>query len=297
MSPTGEQYTIRADRFEAVVTELGATLRCLSASGRDLVMPFSDSASPWACQGQHLVPWPNRVRDGHYELNGVRQQLPLTEPERSNANHGLGLWVPWTLVEHTDSSVEQRLVIYPQPGWPGLLQVGIRQHVSAAGLQVDVTATNLGSTTVPFGYGAHPYLTVLDRPIDELVLSVPFGRMLRVDDRLLPIGIDDVTDSPLDFRQPHMIADCVFDTGFTAPCKAGRWQVTLSDAEQRTVVWADASMGWVQLYSPPNRTALAVEPMTCGPDAFNQGPTHSDVRWLAAGDSVNLAWGIADSAA
>ncbi len=296
-SPTGEHYAIRADHFEAVVTELGATLRRLTASGNDLVMPFDADASPWGCQGQHLVPWPNRIREGRYELNAVAHQLPLTEPDRGNASHGLGLWVPWALVEHNESSVVQRLVIYPQPGWPGMVEVRLRQALSAAGLQVDVTATNLGRTTIPFGYGAHPYLSVLGRPIDQLELSLPFGRMLQVDDRLRPIKITEPTPL-MDFRLPHLIGACSFDTGFTgATCVGGRWQVTLAAGQRRTTLWADSSMPWVQLFSPPSRRALAVEPMTCGPDAFNEGPTHDGVRWLAAGESVCFTWGITDAGA
>ena len=41
---------------------------------------------------------------------------------------------------------------------------------------------------MPFGYAAHPYLTVGEATVDEVDLRVPAASYLRVDDRLLPVS-------------------------------------------------------------------------------------------------------------
>ena len=57
-----------------------------------------DEISP-ASAGQLLAPWPNRIRDGRYTFEGTAYQLPLTEPGKHNAIHGLSNWSRWRLAE------------------------------------------------------------------------------------------------------------------------------------------------------------------------------------------------------
>ena len=55
-----------------------------------------------------------------------------------------------------------------------------------------VEATNIGAAELPFGYGAHPYLTVGEATVDEVAVTVPAASYLEVDDRLLPTKISPV---------------------------------------------------------------------------------------------------------
>ena len=159
-APTGEQYEIVSGAYRAVITEVGATLRSLSADGRDVVRGFGVEEMSRAGRGQNLIPWPNRIRDGRYTFNGVSHQLALSEPARNNATHGLARYAPWVLVDKKPDAVTNRVRIHPQPGWPGALEAMITHQVGADGLTVTVEATNIGAEELPFGYGAHPYLTV-----------------------------------------------------------------------------------------------------------------------------------------
>ena len=156
--PTGTQYEISHGPWQAIVTEQGATLRSLHYEGTDVIKSFDADQSPTSSQGQQLLPWPNRIRDGHYTFDGMEQQLAVSEVDRHNAIHGLVAWSRWSLVEHTDTSVTQTIRIMARPGWPGTISVRLTHRLSDAGLAVEVTARNVGTTAVPFGYAAHPYL-------------------------------------------------------------------------------------------------------------------------------------------
>jgi aldose 1-epimerase len=296
--PTGEQYEISAGGCTAVVTEVGATLRSLTMGGHDILHGFAVETSPTGGRGQQLLPWPNRIRDGRYVFDGVTQQLPLSEPARHNASHGLGRNVPWVLFDRHPDQVTLRLRIYTQPGWPGILEARITYTVGADGLTVDVTATNLGSSPLPYGYGAHPYLTVGEKVVDDVTLTIPAASYLAVDDRLLPTELLPVEKTSFDWRTGRRMADASLDTAFTDLSRdaGGRWEVSVALADRCTYLWGDGGTNWVQVFSggPYRDWSVAVEPMTCGPNAFNEGPTHADLIVLQPGATTSCSWGICE---
>jgi aldose 1-epimerase len=298
--PTGEQYEISSGNHRAVITEVGATLRSFSVDGRDVVNGFGVQDKVSGGRGQNLIPWPNRIRDGRYTFDGTTQQLPLTEPARRNASHGLARYVPWVLVDHKADSVTNRIRIHPQPGWPGTLESTITHQLSQDGLTVTVEATNAGTTDLPFGYGAHPYLTVGESTVDEVALTVPATSYLEVDDdRLLPLKLSPVEGTAYDLREGRVLGSMSLDTAMTdlARDSDGRWRVRLVLGDRFAELWGDETMRWTQVFTggPKRDLSVAVEPMTCGPDAFNAGPTHDDMRVLAPGETFVGQWGISGS--
>jgi aldose 1-epimerase len=137
IAPSGEQITIVAGDQQAVVVEVGGGLRSYSVGGRDLVDGYSADEMSSSGRGQVLIPWPNRLQDGTYDFDGQRHQLPLNEPERRNAIHGLVRWAPWTIVGREPDRVTMEHVLYPQPGYPFSLRIRIEYELSHGGLKVD----------------------------------------------------------------------------------------------------------------------------------------------------------------
>ncbi len=186
-----------------------------------------------------------------------------------------------------------------QPGYPWTLDLTARYAVSADGLAVTVTAANLVDEPAPFAAGAHPYVRLDAGPVDGWELAVPADTALEVDDRKIPVARRPVDGTDLDFRTPRPIGSTVVDTAFTDLGRdvAGRATVTVRGAGGGVQVWMDEHHRWVQVYTaddlPEARAALAVEPMTAPPDAFNSG---DDVIRLAPhgspGDAVTFTWGI-----
>ncbi len=293
--PTGEQYEISSGEHSAVVCEVGATLRSYTVSGRDVLRGFGVEEEVHKGHGQQLLPWPNRIRDGRYTFGGAEQQLALSEPKTHNAIHGLVRWVDWRLMEKTSASVRQRVVVRPQPGWPATLEATITHRVDEDGLEVQVTAVNLSHAPCPFGYAAHPYLTVGEDTVDEIEVQLPAASWLDVDDRLLPVALKDV-DAKHDLRTAVVLGDRGFDTAFTNLDRDGdgRWRVHLRRGRRQATLWADESFSWLQVFTGDHLRdiSMAVEPMTCGPDAFNDGVTHDSMLVLPPGGRFNGLWGI-----
>ncbi len=72
-----------------------------------------------------------------------------------------------------------------------------------------------GSWACPYGSGAHPYLTLGNGDIDDVVLRVPARTVLRSDDRGIPIGTVAVDGTELDFRSAREIGETKLDNGYT----------------------------------------------------------------------------------
>jgi aldose 1-epimerase len=304
LAPSGEQYEIGGGGYRAVVTEAGATLRLLEHEGRPLLDGFPPDRMASGGRGQLLAPWPNRLRDGRYRVAGTTHQLALSEPRRHNASHGLVRWVSWTLEEQTPGSVSLVYRLVAQTGYPWTVDLHVLYDLSAEGLTVTQTATNMSGTAAPYAVGAHPYLLAgptAAGPVDGWRLTLPAASRLLTDDRLLPTGREDVTGTDHDFRGGRVIGGTVLDTAFTdLDHEHGRVHVEVLDPDSGvgTVLWGDRNVRWLQVYSADDagetaRRSLAVEPMSAPPDAFNSG---EDLVLLSPagerGDEHSLSWGL-----
>ena len=287
ISHLGTRYRITKHNVTAVIGEVGATLHSLTWNGTEILDGLQDDEPflPWF--GTSLAPWPNRVRDGRYTFNGEELQLPINEPSRSCALHGLAYALEWRLVERSDTHVTLSTVIYPQVGWPAICQLYSRFEIVDGGLTVSWESKNVGDVAFPFGYGSHLYLRFDE--IADVELESPFTQELFVDERLLPTSLDEVSDEH-DFRKPRPLSDVVMDTAFTAAPEG--WEINLTGSNRRVTLWADGHHRWVQMFTHPERPSIAVEPMTCGPDAFNEGVTHDDLIRLNPGEATSGTWGI-----
>jgi aldose 1-epimerase len=298
--PSGIQHEIRHADQVAVVTEVGATLRAYSVGGLDVLDGFSVDEPSSAGRGQVLAPWPNRLDGGRYEFDGRRGAAPIDEPEPGNAIHGLVRWLPWLLASKTDEAVALGCVLHPQPAYPWRLELGLEHRFVKDGLEVVARATNASAEAAPFGIGFHPYLTV-GIPVDDVRLTIPASRRLTTDDRALPVGEEDVAGTEFDFTVGRPVGATRLDTCFTGLARGsdGRSRARLesTDGGHGIEVWADEAFGYLQVYTGDTleptsrrRQAVAIEPMTCPPNAFASG---ADVIRLEPGASWSGAWGIA----
>lgn len=295
MTRTGEQFCIEAGNYRATVVEVGAGLRELWHGEHAVTAAYpADLLTPRCC-GCVLVPWPNRIRDGQYSFAGVDYQLPLTEPLLHNASHGLARWARWSAVQRAADRIRLEIDLVPQTGWPFELRCSIEYRVDAErGLIVSATAQNHGEQSAPFGFGAHPYLSIDDVPLAEVELRIPAQSYLTLDDRKLPTGRLPVDGTSYDLRELGPLGQLRLDDCYTDLITSGGTGVAeLRAAEHTTTLWWDPSITALQVYTPEvlfdARTAIAIEPMSCPPNAFNSG---DDLVVLAAGEQWAARWGI-----
>ncbi|MFJ6653775.1 aldose 1-epimerase family protein [Microbacterium sp. NPDC091313] len=306
---SGTQHVLRAGDAEAIVAGVGASLRAYTHEGRDLVVPFdADEVRP-GYRGTTLAPWPNRVVDGRYTFAGEELQLALTEPTRAHALHGLLAWTEYQPTDKGASHVTLTAVVEPQTGYPWRVTVTTTYSLDARGLHQSVSVRNDSDGAAPWGTGPHPYLRAGGGRVDDWTLHLPAGRVLETtEDRLIPTTLSpvEVDASRFDYRSARTIGAAEIDHAYTALERDadGRATVTVTDAAGTgaAISW-DAACPWVQVHtadqpdgeaSAAHRIGLAVEPMTCAPDAFNAGRYDFDAGLivLEGGGEHTASWTI-----
>ena len=294
------EYEIRDGDYTAVITAQGAALRQLLHQGRDLVVPFPAGGPIPDYRGIIAAPWPNRIADGRYTIDGVEYEVPVNEPERGCALHGLVFPLDWTLLSHEESSVTLSCTVEPAPAATRM------NCASTSSTGCPLPACTAGSprrtsaaAAAPYGVCPHPYLVAGPAPLENWILEAPAASFLEVTpDRLLPKETRSVAGHEFDFRAGRAIGATEIDHAFTdiAFDGDGQARVLVRDPGGTGVGMAwDRKCRWLQIHTAdkqppaPNRLGLAVEPMTCPPDAFNSG---QDVVELGPGTSHHASWRI-----
>lgn len=306
------------DESTAVISPIGASLLSFAVGERPVVVPMG------AFDGAVLAPWPNRIADGRFDFNGRSHLLPITEPERQTALHGLVAGVEWTVAKRTECAVSLEFSLKPSEGYSFTFALSIDYELAEAGLSVRARARNLGTDAAPFGFGFHPWLspgvvaeTSTRGLVDEAQLLVPATTWFEPDDRLIPSGVrpfDDGTVIPADhaaeesacivckdFRAIRTIGGAVLDDAFGSPRRGsdGWSRARLKGADDREIVVA---MGpgfrtWQVctgdgLGDDLARQAIAIEPMTCPPNAFATGTAEEDFDVVAPGQDLSVEWSL-----
>jgi len=283
LPPSGEQFLLESGTARAVVTEVGATLRSLELGGEEVLLSFAEHELCHDGRGQVLAPWPNRLGEGSYSFDGVEGVAPLNEPERHNAIHGLVRWSSFRPALRSASEVVLETLLQPQPAYPWRLRLVVLYSLTDRELAVTVVATNESGRPAPFGVGFHPYFAA-PRGAGAAAVALPAARHLLLDERGLPTGSEAVASSANGalLSGEEALGEAHFDDCYAAlPAGAdGRWSVVftpVAGAPRRLALRGDGAFSHVMLYSADQlsgnerRSAVAIEPMTCPPDAFRSG--------------------------
>ena len=304
---------LACDESTAAISPIGASLVRFSVGDRPIVVPMN------AFDGAVLAPWPNRIDGGRFDFAGDSHQLPITEPERNTALHGLVADVEWSVVERTESTVSLEYALEPTEGYPFEFSLQVDFELAEAELRMRARALNTGSAPAPFGFGFHPWLSGgAGELVDEAQLVIPAARWYETNERLIPTAVrpfDDGTAVPADhvsddsacmvckdFRALRLIGGTVLDDAFGQPRRGddGWSRARLKGTDLREVI---VGMGpgfrtWQActgdgLDEDLARRAIAIEPMTCPPNAFAAGEAGVDFDVVAPGDELVVEWSIA----
>lgn len=298
--PSGEQFEIRLGDQRATIVEVGGGIREYVVGDLVVLDPYPLEEMCDGAHGMPLIPWPNRLRDGRYSFDGQEHQLALTEPEAGNAIHGLVRWRNWQALERSEERVLVGTRLHPLQGWPFPLDVSIAYTLTDQGLTVETTVSNIGPRPCPLGLGQHPYLSAGSGwKVDECRLHLGAAtRILTDPDRQLPTGREAIRGTDRDFRSPRMLDAVRLDDAFTEleRDRDGLAWVTLGRPDGHTAeLCCDVSYGVIQVYSGDTlaparrRLGLAVEPMTCPPNALQSG---EGIIRLDPGQAHVGRWGV-----
>jgi aldose 1-epimerase len=286
------EVVLRSGEARLAVDLRGGGLRRLVVGGWDVLDGYAAGTVPAGGRGTVLVPWPNRLQDGRWRWQGQELQLDVRSSDQPHAMHGLLRWQPWTVLDATDDAATVGTVLEPHPGYPFRLAVAVDYALTADRLAVTVRARNIGGPAAPFGAGMHPYLHVgaaEDGGISAAELTVGARTALGTDAGL-PTGERHRFDGDV-----GRIGHRALDTPLTDLERDddGWARVQLRGPAGELELAVDRSWPWLQLYTGDTlpegqrRRSLAVEPMSCPPNALADG---LDVVVLEPGGEWSGTW-------
>jgi len=291
MALTGQRIEVTAGDYRVDVSANGAALAGLWHRGVAVTVDQPSNQLPLKGNGQVLMPWPNRIRNGRYAFDGVEYKLSLTDPARGNASHGLVRWSRFKVTAHQADAITLACDLVPQPGYPFEIAVQVQYRLEPeTGLTVKAHATNKGEKAAPFGAGFHPYFDLGTLDLDHASIEVPAKTIVRTDAQAIPTGRSSVAGTPYDLSQLRPLGTLRLDHAFTDLTGD---RVTVGVGGRRVALWWDDAFSFVQVFTPAEisfgRRGIAIEPMTCAADAYNSG--EGLVR-LEPGASWDGTWGI-----
>jgi len=260
--------------YSAQIDLKSANLLSLKKNGVHVTSNFSNRSSLNLYSGKLLAPWPNRIKEGRYHFNKRNFQLALNDRIENSALHGLIDKTVWKIVHFEKDLLVLCSKLESAIGYPFELEFKIQFKILFEGLKILVITKNISEITCPFGIGFHPYFTSGNKlKINNMKLKIP-ADMVFDNSMDKNNSIFSKKNARIDFRSGKIIGDTELNHAFRI--KNHMQDIDLIDSfKKRKYVRPLQGVSWVHVYSldfaPPEiaRSAIAIEPMSCPPNAFN----------------------------
>jgi aldose 1-epimerase len=272
----------KTGEYVSIIPEFGANVNeiVLSKNGELCSLVDGDKTfeelikNDWY-KGAKLVPFPNRINDGKYSFESNQYQLDINFPSQHHAIHGLVYNKEFSLRQANASKNAVSVELWhnytgENKGYPFHFSINITYSLSDKGFECQTIIKNIDSRNIPMADGWHPYFK-LDEKVDNLYLRLPSSKKILVDKNMIPDGKIDKFGN---FKRLTKIEGQNFDDGFSLSGRIGIARTEIYNEEKKLmlVVWQETGKmkyNYLQVFIPPDRESIAIEPMTSIADAFN----------------------------
>lgn len=279
----------------AVYPELGGTVRSLAlvpADGDTAVSILAGDKeeefvqNPWF-RGRILFPFCDRIPGGVYRFEGREHRLPPNQ-EDGSAIHGLIYDRPGAIRELSADRLRLRWILGEDPGYPFPVELEVDYRLTRSAASLAFRASNIGKSPAPVGFGWHPYFTLPDTAAKDLQLMIPCESFVEVEEDLAPTGrLLSVSDAEgrYDFRSPRPLGREEYDIAFPADPGEEGLVASIASSRYRIDLRISGDLQYFQLFTPPDRESVALEPISNVTDAFNRNDMGMQI--LAPGEKLS----------
>jgi aldose 1-epimerase len=302
------QYNLRntgTGEYVSVIPAFGATINQVALKKANTVFELIDGCKTYdelisegksKFKGSKLFPFSNRIADGRYIFANEVYNFPVNFPHEKNSIHGILLESNFKVVYNSAISEEAILKVEhkttgEEPGYPFKVAISIEYKLNKDGFSCTTVIENNDSKTIPVGDGWHPYFKIGSK-MDDCILSLPVECSYEVDQRMIPTG---KRLEEKEFNKPVKIGSAKFDTGYKLTNTGGNIHYTTLENpvhKIKLVFWQEGGEGkynYLQIYIPPDRQSIAIEPMTCLANAFNN---QIGLICLKSKECIKISFGI-----
>ncbi len=248
-------------------------------------------------KGVMLSPFANRVNKATYNFNNTKYILAKVWKEKDYAIHGYLFNQKFDVISETSEQDKATLILKNKydgtmPGFPFTFETTVTYILSVNNtLHCKTVIENTSEASMPLSFGWHP-LFFNDVNINETLLEFQAQYEIGVDEGLIPTGKKIPNNT---FNTSRKIDNTFFDTCFKlSEAESGLTKLTLKEPSNKIMVELNIETGidkfkYLQIYIPPKRNTIALEPMSSWPDAFNN---HEDLISLQPNKTVEFKYSI-----
>jgi aldose 1-epimerase len=270
--------------------------------------------------GAILLPYPNRIT-GKLSHDGKKIQttvagksvfLPANWHGKNPgapvvAMHGLLLRARFQDVHQHDGPNKSRVSADFHAGdfgghWPSQTDVKVEAVLQDNRFEMHIESKNVGNELLPMSIAFHPAFIFPSAHRAQVKLHVPAAQRALVTnyDDVLPTGqIEDVKDTPYDFTAPggKKLGAKFLDDTFTALQRQadGSAAVTITDPAANyglRIVALEPAIRTFQVYAPPGKNYIAVEPQFNLVDPYNKIWGNRDTGMVSLQPGKSVSWRV-----
>ncbi|WP_228853029.1 aldose 1-epimerase [Aegicerativicinus sediminis] len=269
--------------YSKIYLNKGASLQELVLGNNHIIKNMSPMTYEETYASSILFPFANRVKDGKYRFENKTYQLEINETDLNNALHGLVYNKTFEIIneEVTDTSATVKLAYHETKklnGFPYSYSVYLDYTLKDFDLEIKVSVKNTDTKTFPFTLGWHPYF-VSDN-LGESLLMFDSNKKLKWDNRNITTGILE-TEVPKVLKiQNQEFNDCFLLNSSVVHFQTPKYLLILMSSE---------SDGFLQLYTPPKKNTIAIEPTTGVSDSLNN---KIGLKTLKPNNDYEVEWNV-----
>ena len=271
-----------AEKTTQVIISLneGARISSLIVGGKTIIKELPDFSYSDSYAAAILFPFASRIEKGAYQFDGKTYQLDCNQAG-INALHGLVYNKTFTVINQkvTDSTAAVTMVYTetnPPKGFPFQYALEVTYTLSENNVGIDIKVTNLDTTPFPFTLGWHPYFYT--EHLAESVVKFNSHQQVAFDEKLITKELVLFTNEGDFAIENKQLDDCFVMNDAVIEFETNEYQVTIT---------SDAAQNYLQMFTPPHRMLIAIEPMTGISNSFNNG---IGLQVLAPAKTYEINW-------
>ncbi len=218
-----------------------------------------------------LAPWANRLSSWEYTVGETHVDLTGSSLAPRDNNdlpiHGLLLAsVDWQIDDQTTDRGRARLdasIDVDMPEFPFRHRLSLTVSLAGDHLEVITNLTPTGRQDVPVSFGWHPYLRLAQSPRSDWLLRLPARDHVALDQFGIPTG-----DANYEEAESSPVAKRTFDDLYKI--RQGR-HLAIEMGELGLEMHCGPGYEYFQVWVPPGREFLALEPMVAPTNALIDG--------------------------
>lgn len=266
-----------SNEFAEIFPNLGGTVRSIVLNNGNALQSIlkgdtdEEIESNPKYRGRLLFPFNDRIPKGEYSFDGKTYRLNPNSKKDGSAIHGLIHNRTLSVFSKETTDDFAKLVLYTkienEKGYPFQLELFVHYVLKAGTFRLEFHVHNLDKKKVPVALGWHPYFQ-LGAPTDSLKLKCASTGYVEVDNALIPTRkIPECHGSNFDFCNTVPIGKRELDIALKVPTDG---VTTLVNGKSTLILRQDPkNMHFMQIYIPPDRSSIALEPVTAATNSFN----------------------------